>query len=64
MKGYYKLLVALLQQHGFHLARSGKGSHEIWSNGKVSTTVHQLPAPPHRQRLPEASGNPPPLLTP
>lgn len=29
-RGYYRELVALLQQAGFSLHRQGKGSHEIW----------------------------------
>jgi predicted RNA binding protein YcfA (HicA-like mRNA interferase family) len=39
MKGYYKLLIALLQQHGFKQVRGAKGSHEIWGKGKVNTVV-------------------------
>jgi predicted RNA binding protein YcfA (HicA-like mRNA interferase family) len=39
MNGYYRLIVAMLAQHGFHQVRAGKGSHEIWGNGKVTTAV-------------------------
>ena len=30
MDGFYKLIIALLKQHGFEYWRNGKGSHEIW----------------------------------
>lgn len=39
MKGYYRLIVAMLAQYGFWQVRGGKGSHEIWGNGKTSTVV-------------------------
>lgn len=39
MRGYYQAIKAMLKQHGFFLSRQGRGSHEQWSNGKVSVTV-------------------------
>ena len=45
MNGYYKLVVEVLKQHGYHHLRSGKGSHEIWTNGKRNQTVSKnMPA--------------------
>lgn len=39
MNGFYEQVIAVLKQHGFSLLRQGKGSHQLWSNGKVSVTV-------------------------
>lgn len=39
MNGYYRQVIEQLKAHGYRLLRSGKGSHEIWSDGKRSTTV-------------------------
>ncbi len=39
MNGYYVQVTLLLKQAGFSFYRQGKGSHEIWSNGKISVTV-------------------------
>jgi predicted RNA binding protein YcfA (HicA-like mRNA interferase family) len=33
MNGYYELVIEQLSKFGFSLVRSGKGSHEVWSNG-------------------------------
>ena len=33
MKGWYHPVVAMLRQHGYVFARSGRGSHEAWNNG-------------------------------
>ena len=33
MNGYYKLVIAQLQQHGYTYLRQGKGSHEVWVKG-------------------------------
>ena len=45
MKGYYPLVIAMLKAHGYTFLRSGKGSHEIWSNGQRNQTVSiNLPA--------------------
>ena len=42
MADFYRELVAILRAHGFELARSGKGSHEIWLNPEKSVTVPRL----------------------
>ena len=47
MKGYEKQVIALLMQHGFTLLRAGKGSHAIWSNGKINVTVNHVCASRH-----------------
>jgi len=41
MADFYRELVAILRDSGFHLLRKGKGSHEIWHNplNKRSVTV-------------------------
>lgn len=39
MNGYYSQLIEVLKKQGFSLARSAKGSHEIWSKGSIKTTV-------------------------
>lgn len=39
MNGYYRLIVEALRKQGFSLVRAAKGSHEIWGNGIVKTTV-------------------------
>lgn len=39
MNGYYKLVIEMLKQHGYTLLRQGRGSHEIWSNGKRNQIV-------------------------
>lgn len=39
MNGYYKLVIEQLKKHGFSYLRQGNGSHELWSNGKMTTTV-------------------------
>lgn len=39
MNGYYAQLVKILRANGFELLRPGKGSHEIWSKGRVALTV-------------------------
>ncbi len=39
MNGYYQLVIEQLKQYNFSKARSGKGSHEIWSNGRIQVTV-------------------------
>lgn len=47
MKGYYNQVAAMLIQHGFFLSRQGKGSHQMWSNGKCSVTVSVTVASRH-----------------
>jgi predicted RNA binding protein YcfA (HicA-like mRNA interferase family) len=39
MNGYYKLVIEQLKAHGYTYLRAGKGSHEIWSDGKRHQTV-------------------------
>jgi predicted RNA binding protein YcfA (HicA-like mRNA interferase family) len=39
MNGYYRLIIEALRLKGFCLLRAGKGSHEIWHNGKVRVSV-------------------------
>jgi len=39
MKGFYDDVTRLLKAAGFYYVRNGKGSHEIYSNGKHNTTV-------------------------
>jgi len=39
MNGYYALVIAQLKLHGYTFLRQGKGSHELWSNGKRNQTV-------------------------
>jgi len=39
MNGFYEQVIAVLRKHGFSLVRQGKGSHQIWGNGKVSVSV-------------------------
>lgn len=39
MNGYYKAVIEQLKAHGYYLKGSGKGSHEIWTNGKRNQTV-------------------------
>jgi predicted RNA binding protein YcfA (HicA-like mRNA interferase family) len=39
VKGYYALIVQALQQQGFVLLRSGKGSHEIWGKPGGPRTI-------------------------
>jgi predicted RNA binding protein YcfA (HicA-like mRNA interferase family) len=34
MNGYYKLVIEQLRAHGYTFLKSGKGSHEHWSNGR------------------------------
>lgn len=39
MNGFYQQVIRALKGAGYTLLRSGKGSHEIWSNGNRSQTV-------------------------
>lgn len=41
MKGYEKQVKELLTQHGWIFLRCGKGSHDIWTDGKRSVSVSQ-----------------------
>ncbi|WP_062196465.1 type II toxin-antitoxin system HicA family toxin [Caldimonas taiwanensis] len=39
MNGYYRLVIDILKAHGYTFCRPGKGSHEIWTNGKRHQVV-------------------------
>lgn len=39
MNGYYRQVIEQLRLRGYSLLRSGKGSHELWSNGRRNQTV-------------------------
>lgn len=40
MRGYYREVVKVLREYGYwQLADRGKGSHEVWTNGKRNQTV-------------------------
>ena len=39
MNGYYQQVIEALRKQGFSLVRKGKGSHEVWGNGRVKTIV-------------------------
>lgn len=39
MNGYYAQVVEQLKRHGYQHSGPGRGSHEIWSNGKHNQTV-------------------------
>jgi predicted RNA binding protein YcfA (HicA-like mRNA interferase family) len=39
MNGYYSAVVNILKQHGYTFHRTGKGAHELWTNGKRNQTV-------------------------
>lgn len=39
MNSFYPKIVEILRAHHFQLKRQGKGSHEMWGNGRVSVTV-------------------------
>jgi predicted RNA binding protein YcfA (HicA-like mRNA interferase family) len=48
VNSYYPKVIAVLQEHGFSFLKSGKGSHEWWSNGTIkvqvpSTAIHATP---------------------
>jgi len=37
--GYYKIVCKEIKQLGFCFDRHAKGSHEFWTNGKISLLV-------------------------
>ncbi len=39
MNGYYRLVIEQLQAHRYRFLRTGKGSHEIWTNGLRNQVV-------------------------
>ncbi len=40
MNGYEKQVKELLKQHGWWFLRAGKGSHDIWTNGKSIASIN------------------------
>jgi predicted RNA binding protein YcfA (HicA-like mRNA interferase family) len=42
MNGYEKQVKEILKRHGWQLLRSGKGSHEVWTDGKNSVAVNHI----------------------
>lgn len=45
MNGYYSQVIEVLKAHGYTYLRPGKGSHEVWSNGKRNQIVpHNMPS--------------------
>lgn len=40
MNGYEKPVKDALKQHGWRLLRHGKGSHDIWTDGKRTVAVN------------------------
>jgi len=39
VKGWYRQVVEQLKANGYRLLRTGKGAHEIWTNGTHYQTV-------------------------
>jgi predicted RNA binding protein YcfA (HicA-like mRNA interferase family) len=39
MNGFYKAVIEQLKAHDYRFKCNGKGSHEIWTNGKRNQTV-------------------------
>lgn len=45
MNGYYRAVIEQLKLAGYAFLRAGKGSHEIWTNGKRNQVVSKnMPA--------------------
>jgi predicted RNA binding protein YcfA (HicA-like mRNA interferase family) len=42
MNGYEKEVKAVLTEHGWYFLRRGKGSHDIWTNGKDCVSVNNV----------------------
>ena len=42
MNGFEKEVKAILAEQGWHFLRHGKGSHDIWSNGKKTVSVSKV----------------------
>lgn len=40
MNGYEKLVKDILKKHGFWDNGTGKGSHQVWTNGKLKVAVN------------------------
>jgi len=58
MKGYYSQVVRVLREYGYQLLPGrGKGSHEVWSNGKRHQTVpRHLDSRDHANRILKQAG--------
>ena len=41
MNGFEKQVKDQLKQHGWSFLRHGKGSHDIWTDGKNTVSVNQ-----------------------
>lgn len=39
MNSYYKIVIAELKSLGFYFFRQGKGSHEIYTNDRITVSV-------------------------
>jgi predicted RNA binding protein YcfA (HicA-like mRNA interferase family) len=45
MNGYYQLVVERLKLAGYTFLRSGKGSHEAWTNGsRIQNLSRNMPS--------------------
>jgi predicted RNA binding protein YcfA (HicA-like mRNA interferase family) len=45
MNGYYALVIQQLKANGYVFLRTGKGSHEVWTNGLRNQIVSKnMPA--------------------
>lgn len=42
MNGYEKEVKAVLAENGWQFLRHGKGSHDVWTNGKRKVTVNHV----------------------
>lgn len=42
MNGYEKQVKDILKQHGWQFLRRGKGSHDIWTDGKNCVSVNHV----------------------
>lgn len=57
MNGFYALVIEQLRLHGYSFKRQGKGSHELWSNGKRSQIVSKnMPARPMANEIMKQAG--------
>lgn len=42
MNGYVKEVKAILAENGWQFLRHGKGSHDVWTNGKLNVSVNHV----------------------
>jgi predicted RNA binding protein YcfA (HicA-like mRNA interferase family) len=57
MNGYYHAVIAQLKAAGYVFLRQGRGSHEIWSNGKrVQAVSKNMPARPMANEIMKQAG--------